>query len=203
MSQRLAQRLDQILPHITTESFLSTQGIGNEIACYIFDYPAQHELQFRAHLQWMLQRFESHHPTLKVLHLHMLEETLAMLQKRNLLEKSLEMNRQKGDAAVVRAIRGPIKSEQLRDFIAQRYDLPQHDLILLSGVGSVWPVLRAHGLLNSLHSVIDHTPLVLFYPGNFDGTSLKLFGQIRSDTQGLRTKHYYRAFRLIPEETAS
>ena len=36
--QRLNTRLDRILPRITDPAFLSSEGIGNEIACYIFDY---------------------------------------------------------------------------------------------------------------------------------------------------------------------
>ena len=65
------------------------------------------------------------------------------------------------------------------------------DIILLSGVGSVWPVMRAHSLLNALHGRLGHKPLVLFYPGSYDGQSLTLFDQIASN-------HYYRAFSLVP-----
>jgi len=67
----------------------------------------------------------------------------------------------------------------------------QHDLVLVSGVGSVYPLLRAHTLLNNLHAVMGQTPLVLFYPGRFDGQVLRLFGTLKND-------HYYRAFTLVP-----
>ena len=73
-----------------------------------------------------------------------------------------------------------------------------HDLVLLSGVGSVWPMLRAHSLLNCLHTVMGKTPLVMFYPGSFDGTTLRLFGQITTAKSKPGTKPYYRAFTLVP-----
>jgi hypothetical protein len=66
----------------------------------------------------------------------------------------------------------------------------QHDLVLVSGVGSVYPMLRAHTLLNNLHTVMGKTPLVLFYPGKYDRQSLKLFNRLSSD-------NYYRAFKLV------
>ena len=44
MTLTLTDRLNLILPHITSKAFLSSEGIGNEIACYIFDYPATDEL---------------------------------------------------------------------------------------------------------------------------------------------------------------
>ena len=55
----------------------------------------------------------------------------------------------------------------------------------------MWPLLRAHSLLNNLHAVMGKTPLVLFYPGRYDGHSLRLFGKIKG-------ANYYRAFRLVP-----
>ena len=75
--------------------------------------------------------------------------------------------------------------------LAAEFALHQHDLVLASGVGSVWPILRSHNLLNNLHSRMGKTPLVLFYPGKYDGKTLKLFGKVKSSP-------YYRAFQLIP-----
>lgn len=67
MSADITERLNRILPHVTSEAFLSSEGIGNEIACYIFDYPAAEELRVRQHLSWMMDRFKSHNKDLKVL----------------------------------------------------------------------------------------------------------------------------------------
>ena len=66
----------------------------------------------------------------------------------------------------------------------------QHDLVLVSGVGSVYPFLRAHTLLNNLQPVMGKTPLVLFYPGKYDRKSLKMFNRLNSN-------NYYRAFKLV------
>jgi hypothetical protein len=41
-----------------------------------------------------------------------------------------------------------------------------------------------------LQPVMGKTPLVLFYPGKYDGKSLKPFNRINSDS-------YYRAFKLV------
>ena len=203
MTDRLTERLNRILGHITQESFLSSEGIGNEIACYIFDYPATDELQVRNHIVWMMKRFKSHHKTLKILHLDLLDVVVTYLEKRGLLQKALAMQRAKGDAAVLKALSGPLTAEKLRDAIAAEYAPDSKDLVLVSGVGSVWPMLRAHGLLNVLHTVMGQTPLVMFYPGSYDGTTLKLFGRISASNSGPGARHYYRAFPLIPNEVSS
>ena len=54
MSDVLDERLNQILPKITTDEFLSGSGIGNEIAFYIFDYPPEDELRVRAQIRTLL-----------------------------------------------------------------------------------------------------------------------------------------------------
>ncbi|MHB8762849.1 MAG: DUF1788 domain-containing protein [Deferrisomatales bacterium] len=198
MNATLAARLNQILPRVTSAAFLSSEGIGNEIAFYIFDYPAAEELQVREHLQRMLGRLASHHAELRVLHLNLLEVAVAYLERRGLLDKALTMQATKGDAATLRALKGPFSAEKLCDYIVAEHQPADHDLVLISGVGSVWPLLRAHNLLNCLHKVMGSTPLVLFYPGNFDGTTLRLFGQLASTPSGPGTKPYYRGFTLVP-----
>ena len=195
MSATLTDRLNQILPRVTSPAFLSSEGIGNEIACYIFDYPAQEELRVREHIEVMMGRLASHHAGLRVLHLNLFDVVLAYLNQRGLFEKALKMQAAKGDTAVLRALEGPLAAEKIRDFIAAEHAPTSYDLLLLSGVGSVWPMLRAHDLLNCLHSVIGTTPLVMFYPGTFDGTTLRLLGR----TTG--SKPYYRAFILVPGGT--
>ena len=203
MSTSLDERLNQILPRVTDPAFLSSDGIGNEIACYIFDYPATAELQVRSHVATLMRRFKSHHGQLRVLHLDLLDVVVDYLKQRGLFDKVLKMQATKDDAAVLGALKGPLAAERLRDFIAAEHKPATYDLVLMSGVGSVWPMLRAHSLLNCLHTVMDRTPLVLFYPGTFDGTTLRLFGQIQASTSRPGTKSYYRAFILVPGGTQS
>jgi hypothetical protein len=199
MSTKLTNRLNQILPRITDPAFLSSEGIGNEIACYIFDYPADHELQVRDQIQVISKRLSSHHADLNVIHLNLLDIIEAYLKSRGLLDKAIKIQSSKDDAGVLSALAGPLAAEKIRDFIGAAYKPSEHDLVIISGVGSAWPMLRAHSLLNSLHSIMGTTPLVMFYPGTFDGTTLRLFGQIATATSQPGTKPYYRAFTLIPD----
>ena len=201
MSTNLTDRMNEILPRVTSEAFLSSEGIGNEIACYIFDYPATEELLVRDHIQMMVGRLASHHGGLSVLHLNLLDVALAYLKQRGLYEKALEMQTTKGDAGVLRVLKGPLGPEKLCNFIATEHRPADHDLVLISGVGSVWPMLRAHNLLNRLHTVTGQTPLVMFYPGSYDGTTLRLFGRVTTSTSRQGTKPYYRAFILVPGGT--
>ena len=117
MTTSLDDRLEQVLPRVTSDEFLSGQGIGNEIACYIFDYSPADELVVRKHLGWMVDRLASHHRGLKTLHLDLLDVVTAYLSERGLLEKALHLQVAKGDAAMLSALKGPLGAEKVRDFL--------------------------------------------------------------------------------------
>jgi hypothetical protein len=191
MSDPLNERLNQILPRITSDAFLSGSGIGNEIAFYIFDYPPEDELRIRDYLRTLLEHIPKQKYGLRVKHIDLFDFVIAYLKSRNLLDKAMQMQREKGDEALKKALAGPLHETKMSGLFAEAAQPDQHDLVIVSGVGSVWPLLRSHTLLNNLQSVMGATPLVMFYPGRYDGQSLRLFGKLRSN-------NYYRAFRLVP-----
>lgn len=191
MSDALPDRLNRILPRVVADDFLSGSGIGNEIAFYIFDYPPDQELKVRGYLRTLLDHIPKHRPGLRVRHVNLFEFVLDYLTKRGLLDKAVQMQRQKGDDALKKALAGPLHESKLGGVFAEAVRPSEHDLVVVSGVGSVWPLLRSHALLSNLHSVMGRTPLVLFYPGRYDGQSLRLFGKLKNN-------NYYRAFKLVP-----
>jgi hypothetical protein len=191
MSDRLTERLNQILPRVTSDEFLSGRGLGNEIAFYIFEYPPEEELRLREHIHFLLAHIPQRKPGLRIKHINLFDFVLDYLQSRNLLDKALKMQQEKGDEALKKALAGPLHENKLAPVFAEVAQPDQHDLLFMSGVGSVWPLLRSHTLLNNLHPLMGRTPLVMFYPGRYDGQSLRLFGKLKSNP-------YYRAFKLIP-----
>ena len=191
MTDSLTQRLNEILPKVTSTEFLSGKGLGNEIAFYIFDYPPEAELRVREHIQFLMTHIPKNRPGLRVKHINLFDLVVDHLGERNLLEKSFQMQRDKGDKALEKALRGPLKSEKLVQIFVEIVQPEEQDLVLVSGVGSVWPLVRSHNLLNNLQTVMGQTPLVMFYPGRYDGQALRLFGKIKSN-------NYYRAFKLVP-----
>jgi hypothetical protein len=191
MSASFDERLNQVLPRITSEDFLSGRGLGNEIAVFIFDYPPEDELRMRQHIEFLIDHIPKYKPKLRVVHVNLFHFVIDHLRERKLLDKTLELQRTKGGDFVLRQLEKILHPEKLVPVLARQMTPSQKDLVLMSGVGSVWPLIRSHTLLNNLHPAMGRTPLVLFYPGKYDGQTLRLFGRIKSD-------NYYRAFRLIP-----
>ena len=191
MTDSLTQRLNEVLPKINSNEFLSGKGLGNEIALYIFDYPPEEELRIREHIRFLLEHIPKHRAGLLVKHVDLFDLVVEHLKQRKLLERSFQMQRDKGDQALEKALRSPLRPERLVQRFVEFAQPQAQDLVLGSGVGSVWPLVRTHSLLNNLQTIMGQTPLVMFYPGRYDGQALRLFGKIKGD-------NYYRAFRLAP-----
>ena len=205
MSDPLNERLNKILPRITSDEFLNGSGIGNEIAFYIFDYPPEDELRVRDYLRTLLDHIPKQKHGLRVKHIDLFDFVLDYLKSRKLLDKAIQMQREKGDEALKRALNGPLNmKDKLIPHLCTVTQPEQQDLILLSGIGSSYPLLRTSSLLTNLQSIMGRTPLVVFYPGKYDQMTLRLFGKLRLsasfENEGTtkKSENYYRAFKLVP-----
>ncbi|TDP83775.1 uncharacterized protein DUF1788 [Aquabacterium commune] len=191
MSRTLAERLNLILDRITSEEFLQNQGLGNEIGFWIFDYPPECELDVRAFLDGtVLPALGKRVPTIRAQRIDLFKLILELLEERGLLDKVIQMQLDKGNDAVLAPLRSVLKEDKLAQRIAQQLNLEDIDMVILTGVGASYPMVRTNTLLSALHPVMGNTPLLMFYPGRYDGYSLNLFSKMADD-------HYYRAFRLV------
>ena len=195
MTLTLDERLNQILPRVCSRDFLDSKGLGNEIGFWIFDYPPERELDVRDFLSGtVLPALGKQVPPIKAATVDLLKLVTELLEERKLLDKAIEMQKSKGDEGVLSALRSVLKEEKLAQKIASQFDMASLDLLILTGVGAVYPMLRTHTLLSALHPIMGTTPLLMFFPGRYDGHSLRLFNTLAED-------HYYRAFRLVPDAT--
>jgi hypothetical protein len=193
MTLSFEERLNQILPKICSDEFLNSKGLGNEIGFWIFDYPPEREMEMRDFLtRTVISSLNKSQPPICAGAINLFDLVIQLLQERQLLDKAIDMQRTKGDEAVMAALRPVLKEDKLAQNVVTLVDLDNIDLLMLWGVGSAYPMLRTHTLLSALHPLMGRTPLLMFYPGHYDGYSLRLFNKLSED-------HYYRAFRLIPE----
>ena len=190
MTAELTSRFNQILPKLLSAEFLTGGGIGNEIGFYIFDYPPEDELRIREHIDFLLEHLPKQKPGIRIKHVNLFDFIVGHLRSRKLLDKTFKLQKEKGSMFVRQQLQKILDPEKLKHVFVEAAQPDLHDLVLVSGIGSAYPMLRSHKLLNNLHSVMGWTPLVMFYPGLYDGQHLRLFGKLKND-------NYYRAFKLV------
>ena len=192
----LEERLNLILARITSKELLNNEGLGNEIGFHIFDYPAEREDTVRDYLATVLEPGLHKHPgKLRFRTVNLFQIVINLLEERGLLDKALALQQAKGNDALLKAVGPVLKEDKLASYLVNSLEVDNLDLVLLTGIGAAYPLVRLHTLLNGLHPLMKHTPLVVFYPGRYDGVSLRLFGlnTDRSDASA----PYYRAFQLL------
>ncbi len=186
------QRLDEIIQRITKESFRENTGLGNEIGYYIFDYEPRYEMLVREHVRFLKQKINDGDYGFHIKEFDLYEIMLELLETKGYLEKNFKMEQVKGSEFVFNATKKTLRLTEKDDLIIQyiKDRVVKGDVVFITGVGKVWPVIRSHTVLNNLHQVLDEVPVIMFFPGVYDGLELVLFEEIKDD-------NYYRAFKLV------
>ena len=188
----LEERLDKAEAMIKKPSFRKNKGLGNEVGYYIFDYPPEQELFVRERVEYIRKKNEQSDDEYRIVVFDLYEIIIEILKEKGYLEKCYEFEKKRGFDRITKAVgnmlRITAKDSLIVNYIRER--TPEKAIVFLVGIGKCYPILRSHTVLNNLHQVIDNVPVVMFYPGKYDGQELILFGEIKDD-------NYYRAFKLV------
>ena len=188
----LEERLDMVEKIIKQPSFRENKGLGNEVGYYVFDYPAEQELVVRERIQYMKAKNSKGIDGFDLAVFDLYDIVIELLEREGFLEKCFKFEKKNGMERIIRTVGKLLQVKDNESLIVKHIqeNTPQNAVIFLVGVGKCYPLLRSHKVLNNLHQAIDRVPVVMFYPGKYDGQELVLFGTIKDD-------NYYRAFRLV------
>ena len=117
MSQTIHERLNQIPERILSTEFLTGQGLGNEIGFWIFDYAPEDELKVREYLHFLDGMLEKKHSQLKVVNINLLQAVVDYLAERNFIDKAIQMQKAKGDEALLKALKGPLHMDKFAPYL--------------------------------------------------------------------------------------
>ena len=188
----LDERLDKAEEMIQKSSFRENKGLGNEVGYYIFDYPAEKELYIRERIEYIKKKSENSNDDFKIVVFDLYDIMIDILKKKGYLEKCYDFEKKRGFDRVSKSISNMLKITSSDSLLINyiKENTPEKSVVFIIGIGKCYPILRLHSVLNNLHQMIDTVPVVMFYPGNYDGQELVLFGEIKDD-------NYYRAFKLV------
>ena len=188
------QRLSEIKERLTDKSFRENKGLGNEIGFHIFDYEPENEMLVRDYIFNLKKQIQRDYTDIKIREFDLYDIMLEVLNERGYVEKNFQMEEKRGSEFVFNATEKTLRlTSQNEDNKIVQYIIDRtedDEIVFLTGVGKVWPIIRSHTVLNNLHRALDKVPVVLFFPGTYDGGSLMLFNEIKDD-------NYYRAFQLV------
>lgn len=188
----IEERLDLLEEKMRTESFRKNTGLGNEVGYYVFDYEPDQELAVRERIEELRGKDTELKFGYELAVYDLYELMIQLLKEEEVFDDLLQMEEDEGTRYVFDSLSDVLKFDE-PDSLIINY-IMEHtssdSVIFLTGIGKCYPILRSHKILNNLHQVMDHCPVVLFFPGRYNGNSLNIFNEVKDD-------NYYRAFPIV------
>ena len=172
--------------YIQTEEFLTGKGLSNEVNIRIFCYDPAEEMIVKHFVEHLLSD-----PSLicRPVECDLYKTFLEICDDLDITDAIPDMEESDGGMFLLEQLHSAIGGDEFIEKI--QYSPHQTgDVLVLTGVGDVFPFMRVHILLESLQPYFSDIPILVFYPGEFNGYNLKLFNK-------LEPSDYYRAFNIF------
>lgn len=192
--EELDRRGAVLRERLADADFLANRGLGNEVGIYLFCYDPTVELEMREMTARLVRDSEMGVLPCRLVERNLYDLLLAICDERRVSAAISRMEAKRGTEALVEQLR---KTASL-DAFAEALNYGPHepgDVVLITGIGEVYPHLRTHALLDNIQHLFADVPLVVAYPGGYDGQSMRLFSGVGG--RGLEDGNYYRAFSLV------
>lgn len=197
MPPELASHEKHLTKVLSSDRFLRMEGLANEVPHFIYDYDPSWELPVQRMTQTLKKNL--HSSGIDVYEIDLYDLCVRLLKERNIWDRILDREPSMDKDAFIKPLRNMLDPEKhLKPAIAEEIADKDFQILFITGVGKVFPVIRSHTILNNLQTVVNDRPLVLFFPGRYDvtnsqGSALVLFGQLTDDS-------FYRAKRILDQE---
>ena len=183
------ERLDNLKLEIQKPEFLEGKGLSNEVNIRIFCYDATDEMVVRHFVEQLVvdQSIDCH-----LIEKNLYKVFLDICDEKRITDKAAQMEEKKGKDFLMSNLQ---KFANNKNFVEKMQYEPHEkgDVLLLTGVGEVYPFMRIHALLEALQPGFADIPILVMYPGKYDGRFVKLFDKLAPNP-------YYRAFNIIGGE---
>ena len=193
-STNLQASFDHLLTVLSGKRFLQKEGLGNEVPFFICPFEASISVEVLRLEKQLVNRLEQ--SGIRVLEINLYDLSIEILKERGIWEQILEIEPSVSKDELKELLQGVLDPESnLVPAIADLLKSNEFEMLFLTGVGEIFPIIRSHHVLNNLQSTAKEKPTLMFFPGTYThtlatGASLDLFERLHDDK-------YYRAFNIF------
>lgn len=187
----LNDRFIELEDRMSSVESLTKYGTANDMKFYIFDYDPHDENTIRK----KTKKLKDRNPDIVEFDLY--EMMLDIIEEQGYMQDVMDAEKDYDKQHLLSEIFQPILSvEEDNNEFLEKFKVVEDDgtkIILVTGVGKSYPVIRSHTILNNLQNIFKRNPVVMMYPGRYETKktmTLRLFDRLDDD-------NYYRAFPLV------
>jgi len=199
MAERsLHDRFVELEDRMLSVEDLTRYGTANDLKFYIFDYHPKDELAVRHEVRKLLDRNPN------IVEFDLYQMMLQIIEEEGYMEDVLRMEGDYDKDLLLREVFQPLlaveeSDNRLLEMFKEGVKDDGTSIVLITGVGKAYPIIRSHTILNNLQSIFKRNPVVMMYPGRYEiknAMTLRLFERLDDD-------NYYRAFPLVERRTGN
>lgn len=187
----LKKKFQDLRDKIQSQSFQENRGLSNEVGYYIFDYDPRKEMYVRGEIGDIVRQTTVATVGVNVQVFNLYDIMLDIIDKFGYRQGFIDLEKSSGMTQVIDWINNILEMNEEHNlivrYIGDHLNKDGPTILFVTGVGQVYPIIRAHKVLNTMTQVIDQIPVMMFYPGNYNSVRLQAFGELQED-------NYYRAF---------
>ena len=182
----LMERLDNLRDLIQRSDFLEGKGLSNEVNIRIFCYDPKDEIAVRHFTEKLMndQNLKCH-----LIEYNLYKVFLSICDGKRITDKIPPQEEKKGTPFVLNQLKRLANNTAFVEKMRYSPHIPG-DVIMITGVGEAFPFIRVHSLLEAMQPYFSDVPVLVMYPGSFDGRYVRLFDK-------LSPNQYYRAFNVV------
>lgn len=191
MRLTIGQRLSEFRNQMSSVQNLNRNKTGGDMKFFIFDYDPKEELMVRDEVVKAIRS----NP--EIVQFDLYEMMVDVINKNGYFETIKSMEKDYDKSLLLNEVFQPMLAleqtgNQILSSFSEKVEDDGKHIILITGVGKSFPIIRSHTILNNLQSIFKKNPVVMLYPGRFSVKKghLKLFDRLDDD-------NYYRAFPII------
>lgn len=179
---------------LSSSSFIKMEGLNGDIPFHICPF----EPSLQSEINILVKQVKNYlrDAQVKVLEINLYDLVIDISKKEGDWEWLIDNESTMSKDELKEELQGIIDTKTvLIPTIVDRMTEYNFDILMITGVGEVFPYIRSSSLLENLQIKAKDKPTLLFFPGKYKhslekGSSLILFGTLEDDK-------YYRAFNIL------
>ena len=183
--ENILERLSALEKNFTNEQFLTNRGLSNEVGIYIFAYDPKDEMAVQEFVRMQKNKKSAYN----IIEFDLYKTFISICEERKIIKSIPSMQERKGSEY----LKEQLKKVASPEAFAKKMEYEPHrhgDIVIITGVGEIYPFLRVHSFLESIQHMFEDVPVVVMYPGKYDGQTLVLFNKFFD-------ANHYRSFALV------
>ena len=142
----IMESLGKVSVRLSEEAFLSNKGLSNEVGIHVFCYDPHDELIVRDYTANLMQQNDL---SFRLIERDLYKIFLQICEDKRILKTIPAMEKKKGSDGLLKQLQKIASPEAFVE--RMQYSPHQHgDILLISGVGKVYPFMRSHNILDNI-----------------------------------------------------